>query len=46
MTKFDFSGPYLKVERADKHINELETLLRFYVALDRLVKRAKHPSDG
>lgn len=28
----DFSGPLLKVERADKHIMELETLLRRYVA--------------
>lgn len=28
----DFSGPYLKVERADKHIREVETLLGRFVA--------------
>lgn len=32
MSDVDFTGPYLKVERADKHIREVESLLGRFVA--------------
>lgn len=42
MVERDFSGPLLKVERADHHINELERLLGRYVAENRKRFSPKH----